>query len=253
MNRIVASGAVGAAVGGGLLVCAAMTMIAANVACSRASGTRSANIKEGDIDYPQLNASPGLTFEMSGNLPPSISLRLLALYVTDTDQADEATQRKCTYEVGGGSFSQALGIEKDLMVVRDGEHFHASIVGDYFVPGTCRWRIVGLGYRVIKGEMETARQGDLLGHFDVVQNGGGLRLRYHGRSDTWCKTNPRAKDNQHAERCGELSQIAPDLTKVVPEDRQGLRVEVLLSKDVPTLHLDFHDVDIVDPLVPRAR
>lgn len=107
----------------------------------------------------QLNPHPQQAVRITGRIPPSLEIRMFALYSIDrihtrtgpahTEVVDEACRPTLKFgmiPIDPGEYSRS----EELKIERNGDRYETRFVVDRYLPGRCGWQFDSIGTAVAK-------------------------------------------------------------------------------------------------------
>jgi len=96
------------------------------------------DLTSSDLHYPDRSPHPERFIQLSGTVPASMQLKLIAYYLTDGRTGCRTSPSFIAGFVEGVSSSSAASVPLKLQM--NGEQYSATIATDEFLPGYCDWR-----------------------------------------------------------------------------------------------------------------
>jgi hypothetical protein len=211
-------------------------------------------VKVGAALFPAVNPNPAQVVTISGTLPSNVPVKdFAATYETTTNdkQADGPCQIRPESLPTEPASSRTTTVA--VPVVRADGRYRASLMLDWFVPGSCGWHLTAVGYRLFLSGYEYP-EGMYGERIYVVDNPEALRKTaknetYRGPIHVWCRKNDNfANNHSYPELCGAFEASFPTTyTQItsVPNNQKEYHGEVYIYPGTTAIEFNFHDSDAV--------
>jgi hypothetical protein len=199
-------------------------------------GGRTENIKEGEADYPLVNAAPKHVVALKVMGSSAFRVRLIIGYQSTSSGGDNGSGTSCDYQVG-------LGVYEPYSVVRDinwvGDDYRGEIALDQYQPGRCKWDFAGAWFTV---ENSTVQHEELF--FNDARPGNAAT----NRIDLWCIKPPKLTG---AHVCGGIRAMRSNFPELISTATVQSTINagnahdppIHISSDGGPLQVELHDLD----------
>jgi hypothetical protein len=196
-------------------------------------------IKPSDANYPKLNPLPQRVVTISGTMPGNLPIQLIAVYWTTTPNPELPNHERC-FRPGFLTPGRPLFIAHPLPLVKANGKYEVKVTVDKYEPGYCRWQLQTVVY--VLGDQGSRVGNDI---FDsgvypptIVFGEPTPSFPFRGPLNVWCGKRP------DWEFCSTWGGVARNqLTEDVPADERNNQSQTLLTSDMSTTVVNFHDFD----------
>ncbi len=206
--------------------------------------------------YPVGNPNPTHPLELIGTLPSEVPFKdFVATYSTDVDRTG-ATATSCGIMHRTGQkflwYTEPFQVKNVIPITRVGIAYHAKLLVDQYLPGTCNWHLAEIHYNLVAPGFDSP--GRTFGYV-VVRNPAvihdqpvGADQMYQGRIDVWCGKNLNKNITPYFPVvCGWWAaqnwKVPAAQWPFVPSDAMGSNEVVYVLPDTKVVNFSFHDSD----------
>lgn len=192
-----------------------------------------------DANYPKLNPHPKRVVTISGTMPATLPVQLIAVYFTNVSTSEFASHKGCyrTYFIAPW---RPLFVAEPLSLANANESYETRVTVDKYDPGFCHWHLSSVMYVLGDQGLRVGNNIFETGIYDSAVAFGepSPSWPFHGPLNIWCKK------NQDWEFCSTWLGVSRNRpTNDVSEDERGDHFQTLVTPDMSSIVLNFRDFD----------
>lgn len=207
---------------------------------------RTNNIQPGDSEYPQENSRPVRIVHLTGTLPPTVPLQIVADYLAQ--RGGFGGSEECSFNIAL-SETRPFWIKVPLRVVRAGDRYSAEVALDRYEAGRCQWILGGIAYWLTASPLDSGeRNPEAYVNADPRQVKNPDTLTGDLRRDTWCTKSTENPGRPY--ECGPLALISPESAAKMSQEQRTEELQqrsLFISPNTQLIAINFQ------VLAPRSR